>query len=103
NQKKDKGMGMVSVKLTEPLFMPTVMSNPELEPILVTPYAKAACTREIPKQRPLITREEILHGKYPDLTYQKEVYQETMEVIRSLQGEIQCLKEQSWKLEQEEC
>ena len=65
---------MVSVKCTKPLFMPKVAPNPELELVLVTSCAEVACGREILKQRPLIIREEVLHGKYPDLTYKKEVY-----------------------------
>ncbi|KAH9292481.1 hypothetical protein KI387_042333, partial [Taxus chinensis] len=32
--------------------------------------------------------------------HQKEIYQDTMDVIQSLQGEIQCLKEQSRREEQ---
>ncbi|KAH9307003.1 hypothetical protein KI387_011407, partial [Taxus chinensis] len=37
----------------------------------------------------LVSREEEAHGKYPDPVHQKEVYQDTMDMIRSLQGEIQ--------------
>ncbi|KAH9331521.1 hypothetical protein KI387_003629, partial [Taxus chinensis] len=94
---KDKDARMVSVKHVEPLFMPTVTSNPELESVLVTTRAKVVHAKEIPKQRTPIIR-EVLHGKRS--VAWKEVYQESMEVIRSLQGEIQCLKEQSRKLEQ---
>ncbi|KAH9306861.1 hypothetical protein KI387_011265, partial [Taxus chinensis] len=61
--------------------------------------AEAALTGEEPKKIPLIRREEVLHGKYLDLTHQKEVYQETMDVIRNFQGKIQCLKDKSQKLE----
>ncbi|KAH9312107.1 hypothetical protein KI387_027142, partial [Taxus chinensis] len=48
-------------------------------------HAKAARAREALQQNPTITKEEVLHAQYPDLSYQKEVYQETMEVLKNLQ------------------
>ncbi|KAH9317608.1 hypothetical protein KI387_019377, partial [Taxus chinensis] len=90
---------MVSVKKFDLQWMPNVVCELEIEPILVTMRAKAARNKEILKQILLVTREEMVNGKYPDPFHQKYIYQETMHVIRILQGEIQCLKEHSRKLE----
>ncbi|KAH9293323.1 hypothetical protein KI387_041474 [Taxus chinensis] len=92
---KDKGTAMVSVKRADSQWMPRVARELELEPVLVTTCAEATHAKEMPRPRTLVSREEVPHGKYPDPTHQKEVYQETMDMIQSLQGEIQCLKEQS--------
>ena len=59
-----------------------------------------ACTREIPRHKNLLSREEVVHGNYLDRACQKEVYQDTMDVIQSLQGDILCLKEHSRREEQ---
>ncbi|KAH9290033.1 hypothetical protein KI387_034150 [Taxus chinensis] len=67
---------------------------------MVTTRVEATRAKEIPRQKNLVSREEVVHGKYPDPAHQKEVYQDTMDVIQSLQGEIQCLKEQSRREEQ---
>ncbi|KAH9291625.1 hypothetical protein KI387_043183, partial [Taxus chinensis] len=98
--RKDKGTVMVSIKKVDIQWMPRVTRDEGLEPVLVTTRAEATCTREIPRQKSLVSREEVIHGKYPDPTHQKEMYQDTMDVIQSLQGEIQCLKEQSRREEQ---
>ncbi|KAH9316945.1 hypothetical protein KI387_018714, partial [Taxus chinensis] len=60
----------------------------------------ATHAQEMPRQMTLVLIEELGHEKYLDPDHQKEVYQETMDVIQILQGEIQCLKEKSKKLEQ---
>ncbi|KAH9298479.1 hypothetical protein KI387_030161, partial [Taxus chinensis] len=86
---------MVSINKTNTQRMPQVTHDVGLEPVMVTTIAEATHTKEIPRQKNLVSREEVVHGKYPNLVHQKEVYQETMDVIWSLQGEIQCLKEQS--------
>ncbi|KAH9308875.1 hypothetical protein KI387_036786, partial [Taxus chinensis] len=52
------------------------------------------------QKNPTITKEKVLHARYPDPAHQKEVYQDIMEVLRNIQGEIQCLKEKSQKIEQ---
>ncbi|KAH9291009.1 hypothetical protein KI387_044138 [Taxus chinensis] len=98
--RKDKGAAMVSIKKVDTQWMPRVTRDAGLEPILVTTRAEAARTKEIPRQKIPVSREEVVHGKYPDPAHQKEVYQDTMDVIWSLQGEIQCLKEQSRREEQ---
>ncbi|KAH9296231.1 hypothetical protein KI387_039819, partial [Taxus chinensis] len=97
---KDKGTVMVSIKKEDIQWMPQVTRDEGLEPVLVTTRAEATHAREVPRQKNLVSREEVIHGKYPDPTHQKEIYQDTMDVIRSLQGEIQCLKEKSRKEEQ---
>ncbi|KAH9294383.1 hypothetical protein KI387_040408, partial [Taxus chinensis] len=53
--------------------------DPELVPVKITTHVEAACAREVLKSKPFITKEEVLHAKYPDPMHQKEVYQETME------------------------
>ncbi|KAH9331829.1 hypothetical protein KI387_003937, partial [Taxus chinensis] len=79
---------------------------PKLEPefealqVNITTCAEAARAKEALQQRPTIPNEDVVHAKYPDPTHQKEVYQETIEVLRNLQGEIQYLKEKSHKMEQ---
>ncbi|KAH9292216.1 hypothetical protein KI387_042588, partial [Taxus chinensis] len=80
--------------------MPKLAPEPEVLPVKITTHAKVACAREVLQQKPTITKEDVLHARYLDPAHQKEVYQETMEVLRNLQGEIQCLKEQSRKMEQ---
>ncbi|KAH9324672.1 hypothetical protein KI387_004850, partial [Taxus chinensis] len=77
-----------------------VTQDAGLEPVLVTTRVEAMCAREVPRQKTLVSREEVVHGKYPDPTHQKEIYQDTMDVIQSLQGEIQCLKEKFRREEQ---
>ncbi|KAH9330125.1 hypothetical protein KI387_002233, partial [Taxus chinensis] len=64
-QRKDKGTGMVSVKKVDSQWMPRVARESKLEPVLMTTQVEATHTEEIPKQRPLITREEVMYGKYP--------------------------------------
>ncbi|KAH9298521.1 hypothetical protein KI387_030203, partial [Taxus chinensis] len=51
----------------------------------ITTRDEAACAREVLQQKLTITREEVLHATYPDPSHQKEVYQDTIEVLRSLQ------------------
>ncbi|KAH9311687.1 hypothetical protein KI387_026722, partial [Taxus chinensis] len=55
--------------------------------------------RDTKKEEPS-SREELVHGKYPDLMHQKEVYQDTMDVIQSFEEEIWFLKEKSMREEQ---
>ncbi|KAH9298089.1 hypothetical protein KI387_029771, partial [Taxus chinensis] len=98
---KDKGSAMVSIKKVDIQWMPRVTWDVGLEPILVTTRVEATHAREVPRQKNLVSREEFVHGKYLDPTHQKEIYQDTMDVIQSLQGEIQCLKEQSRREEKE--
>ncbi|KAH9320966.1 hypothetical protein KI387_015605, partial [Taxus chinensis] len=47
--------------------------------------AAAASAKEALQKNLTITKEKVLHARYPDPTHQKEVYQGTMEVLRNLQ------------------
>ncbi|KAH9297054.1 hypothetical protein KI387_028736, partial [Taxus chinensis] len=81
-------------------WMPWVTCNLGFESIMVITRVDATVTKEIPRQKNLVLREEVVHGKYPDPVHQKEVYQDTIDIIQSLQGEIKCLKDHSRREEQ---
>ena len=100
HKQENKGTGMVRIQhAIKNQWMPKLTPKPEVIIVKITTRAEATRIREVLQQKLTITREEVLHARYPDPTHQKEVYQETMEVLRNLQGEIQCLKEQSQKSE----
>ena len=75
---------MVSIKKEYIQWMPWVTWDEVLEPVLVTTRVEATCVREVPRQKTLVTREEVVHGKYIDPTHKKEIYQDTMDFIQSL-------------------
>ncbi|KAH9316540.1 hypothetical protein KI387_025167, partial [Taxus chinensis] len=77
---------MVRVQCSmEDQWMPKLAPDLELVLVNITTRIEAARSREVLKQKPTITKEEVLHAKYLDPMHQKEVYQETMEVIHNLQ------------------
>ncbi|KAH9300045.1 hypothetical protein KI387_011628, partial [Taxus chinensis] len=69
----------------EDQWMPKLALDPELVPMKITTQLKQCVPGRLCNRKPTITKEEVLHAKYPDPMHQKEVYQETMEVIQNLQ------------------
>ncbi|KAH9287562.1 hypothetical protein KI387_031679, partial [Taxus chinensis] len=67
----DKGTTMVSIKKEYIQRMPWITRDVDLEPILVTTRAEATSAREVSRQKNLVSREEVIHGKYLDPTHQK--------------------------------
>ncbi|KAH9291412.1 hypothetical protein KI387_043396, partial [Taxus chinensis] len=53
---------MVSIKKADIQWMPQVTQDVGLEPVLVTTRAEATCAREVPRQKNLVSREEVIHG-----------------------------------------
>lgn len=74
-------------------WMTKIAPEPEALIVKITTQAEAAHTRDALYQKPMITKEEVLYTRYPNPAHQKEVYQDTIGVLRNLQGEIQYLKE----------
>ncbi|KAH9295581.1 hypothetical protein KI387_039169, partial [Taxus chinensis] len=64
---KDKGTAMVNIKKMDTQWMPRVTRDVGLEPVLVTTRAEVVHAKEIPRQKDSGFKEEVVHGKYPDL------------------------------------
>ncbi|KAH9315566.1 hypothetical protein KI387_024193, partial [Taxus chinensis] len=69
---KDKGISMVRIKKDDTYWMPRVTRDVGLEPIMVIRRVEDMRIKEIPRQKNLVSREEVVHGKYPDLVHQNE-------------------------------
>ncbi|KAH9291082.1 hypothetical protein KI387_044653, partial [Taxus chinensis] len=65
--------------------MPKMEVEFEALQVKITTHDEVAYTKEALQKKPTITKEEVIHARYPDSAYQKEVYQKTMEILRNLQ------------------
>ncbi|KAH9320943.1 hypothetical protein KI387_015582, partial [Taxus chinensis] len=80
HKQENKGAGMVRIQRTmENQWMPKLELESEALQVRITTHAEVAHAKEALQQKPTITKEEVLHARYPDPSHQKEVYQETME------------------------
>ncbi|KAH9328249.1 hypothetical protein KI387_000357, partial [Taxus chinensis] len=56
---KDKGTAMVSIKKADTQWMPRVTRDAGLEPVMVTTRVEAMHAKEMPRQKNLVSREEV--------------------------------------------
>ncbi|KAH9309084.1 hypothetical protein KI387_036995, partial [Taxus chinensis] len=78
-------LGMVRVQCTVGDHrMPALAPTPNMVPMIVITHVKFGHAHEVTKQKYIIKKHEVINAKYPDPVHQKEVYQESMEVIRNL-------------------